>query len=113
GHTQAAASGIGDDTSVERVIVGARAPWVVVPDEHAGNTDSARPVDQPLAGHAGAAANEPRAAKPTSGVVRARRTRESAAAAAASHRGDGEPQIQQSRDPWFPRTKPTRNTVWP
>src|SRR5437660_1507022 len=98
---------------MERVIVGARSPWVAIPDEHAGNANPTRAAHQPLARHAGAAADEPWPAKPPSRVVRPGRARKFAAPAAAPHGRDGEPQIQQSGRPRVSGPEPTRNAVRP
>ena len=60
--------------------------------QHAGNAHAARPAHQSLAGHARAAADESGAAPAASDLVRPRRAREPAAAPAAPHRHDREPE---------------------
>ena len=91
-------AGAGHVAPLERRGLGERvAPRVALPHQHAGNAPAPRAAHEPVAGHVGAAADESRAAAPASDVVRARRTRQPAAAAAAPHGHHGKPEIEQSR----------------
>jgi len=69
GHPQAVAGRTRHHPAMERGGMGARAPRLALPHEHTGDPRTPRPAHEPVAGHAGAAANESGAAESASRVV--------------------------------------------
>src|SRR5262245_65075813 len=86
---------------------------MAVPHEYTRDARPSRSAHEPVARHAGVAADEPRPTRSPTGLVRPRRARQLAAAPAAPHGRDRESEIEQSGRARLPGTEPARDAVRP
>src|SRR5262245_42721825 len=94
GYAEAVATRARRLAAVERGVVVGDADRLVVSHEHPGDAPAAGAAHQPVARHARPPADESGTAAPAGDLVRARRTRQPAAAPATAYRHYGEPQIE-------------------